>query len=377
MANRILINIFIVFFINTLIKAQVIELNKIILGSGYEYNVFGSPRINKSNAVSLIKNDYYHFVQNNLQVSKIYNNTKHKISLKTFWYNYDKFKILNNSNINFKYSLKHTLSEKTKLELDAEYTKKKALRTNILGEPLRFAHNYYKLNINPKINYKINSFVRFKIAYNYASYFYQKEINDYNFCKNVLFTETNFSLKNTGTNNKRLKILFDVAKRNYLHKISRNRLGIKSDDNKLWRWTYYNAAVEYFEEVDIDRELKLKYEVVFRNDNFEGYYNYTEQNLQLNYVYFFDYENSISLNAQVGYRKYKYRITSDNQNLSISYPQVDVQYKHLINSQLAFHLNLQTYSRNFNLEEVESLTRRNYFSFYVEALLSCNFTKKN
>jgi len=326
MINRILVNIFIVFFINTLMKAQ---------------------------------------------------DTKHKISLKTFWYNYDNFKILNNSNVNFEYSLKHDLSDKTKVELDAGYVKKKALRTNILGEPLRFANNYHKLSINPKINYKLSKFIRFKVVYTYASYFYHKEIKDYNFYKNVLFTETNFRLKKTGTTDKKLKFLFDIAQRNYLHKISRNRFGIKSDDNKLWRWTYYNAAIEYFEEVDIDRELKLRYKVVFRNDNFEGYYNYTEQNIELNYVYFFDYENSIILNAGVGYRKYKYRITSDNQNLSISYPKVDVQYKHLLNNQLVFCLNLQTYSRNFNIEEVESLTRRNYFSFYVEALLSCNFIKKS
>jgi len=364
------------FFTCLTIQAQVIEKNDLTIGAGYEHNIFDSPK-NLTLMDSLIQNDFYYLFENEFEVSKKIKQSKHSLNLKTAWHTFTNYKTLNKSNIKLQYTLKQRFSQKLKFNLRAVYFKNKAFRTNILGERLRYAYHYQTFNVSPLLNYTLSKQCKFKLSYFYAPYFYFKDNADYNYHKNELNVETTIALKHVGYTKKKLKFSLDISNRNYLYKISRNRLGKRSDNNNLWNWTYYSASINYFEEVDYDKSMRIGYHITQKDDNFEGYYNYIQQNILFNYSYEFDQFNTFVLAVDIGFRKYKNRFSANEQQLRYFYPEVDLQYHRKIKEQLKLKTVVQTYSRSTNFEDTQSLTKRNYFSLFMEVSLSYNFAKND
>jgi len=356
------------------IQAQVIEKNVVAIGVGYGYNIFESPKY-PSYQNNLIQNDFYQVFENEFELSKKIKQTKHHISLKTTWYTFNNYRTLNKSNVKLQYLLKHRLSKKLMLNFRATYFKNKTYRTNILGERLKYAHHYQTLSFKPQLNYTLNNKCKFKLTYLYAPYFYFKDGMDYNYHKNEFSAEAAVALNHIGYTKKKLKFLLDVSNRNYLYKISRNRLGKRSDDSNLWNWMYYSASINFFEEVDYNRNMRIAYLITWKDDSFEGYYNYVQHNILFNYIYDFNGLNSLILSTDFGFRKYKHRQSVDEQQLRYFYPEVSLEYHRKLKEQFKFITTLQTYSRSANFEDIQSLTKRNYFNLFIEAALSYNFVK--
>jgi len=245
-----------------------------------------------------------------------------------------------------------------------------------LGELLKYAYHYQTFSLAPQLNFNFNKHYKIKLSYAYTPYFYFKDNNNYNHYRNRLTAMADIKLKHIGYTQKALKFLLDISNRNYLHKISRNRLGKRTEENQLWNWTFYSASIKFFEEVDYNRDMSIRYAIEWKDDNFEGYYNYLEQYLELNYDYFFNPSHSISLTADISYRKYRYRLIEDEQTLQYWFPEVGLQYNYSLTNQLKFEADIQTYSRNSNFNDRQLLTKRNYFSLFMEVVLSYDFVKK-
>lgn len=358
------------------LQAQVIEQNEISIGLGYAYNIFDSPKDNIFKT-DLIRNDYFQFIKNEFELSKKIKTSKHHLNLQTTWYAYSNYKVLNNSKVKLQYTLKRRFSKKLKVNLKAIYFKNKAYRTNILGERLRYAFHYQTFSVSPQLYYTFNKQNKIKFTYTYAPYFYFMDNTDYNYHKNKLDAAIDVQLKHIGYTKKKLKFSVDIDNRKYLYKISKNRLGKRLDESPFWKWTYYSASVDFFEEIDHQRTMQLTYHITWKEDNFEGYYNYLQQHLLFDYSYDFNDSNVLTFTADIGLRKFEHRILSNEQNLRYFYPEVSLQYSRIIKKKVTFTTILQTLGRKVNIEDLQTLSRSNYNNLFIEAQISYNFTKKN